>query len=114
MIDFAAAQEMVLRHLEQTERRMNDFGSALPGHADKPRRHLVVWSTDEHDFGWVFHWCTREFLETEDFRYALGGNAPLIVDRHDGKMYSTGTAYALEHYLNRYRRGDRGNAISAT
>ena len=54
MIDVIAAENIVSDHLARVEQRMNDFGLALPGHADKPRLHLVVTSMTEYDFGWVF------------------------------------------------------------
>ncbi|KRR17402.1 hypothetical protein CQ14_31425 [Bradyrhizobium lablabi] len=32
--------------------------------------------------GWVFFYNSREFVETGDFRDALAGNGPILVDRH--------------------------------
>jgi hypothetical protein len=48
------------------------------------------------------------WLETGDvLRYFPVGNAPFIVDKHDGRLYVTGTAYPIEHYIEKYRRGIR-------
>jgi len=60
--------------------------------------------TRELDFGWVFFYTSKLFHETGDFRYALAGNAPLLVDRRDGALRPTGTAQPIEHYIERYRR----------
>lgn len=35
-------------------------------------------------------------------KIGLGGNAPLIVDRRDGSIYVTGTAYSYEKYVKEY------------
>src|SRR5215475_14575405 len=60
--------------------------------------------TIETDFGWVFFWNSKRYLETGEFQYALAGNAPLIVDRRDGSIHETSTAYPIEEIIERYRR----------
>jgi hypothetical protein len=110
MVDLDTATRIVSEHLAAMERRMNDFGSTLPGHADRPQLHLVVTSTTEYDFGWLFTFGAREYLETGDLRCALAGNAPLIVDRQEGQVYVTGTAHPVDHYLDEYRNGVRRRA----
>lgn len=57
----------------------------------------------ERDFGWVFFYNSKEFLETGNLSFALVGNAPLIVDKNSGKIIETGTAYPIEYYLNNYK-----------
>ena len=42
-------------------------------------------------------------METEDVMFALGGNAPIIVDRREGKVSPTGTGYSIEYYIQKYR-----------
>jgi|SRR6185437_254522 len=59
--------------------------------------------TREEDFGWVFFWAAKKYLEG-DRQYALGGNGPLIVDRRTGEVHQTGTAYPVEHYIAVFRR----------
>jgi len=62
--------------------------------------------TREEDFGWVFFFYnSRRFVETRDIQWALGGNAPLIVDKYTGELHVTGTSHPVEHYIERYRRG---------
>lgn len=110
MIDSKAAYDLVSEYLAKLECDMNDFGSALPNHKDEPHVHLAVSEVAEYDFGWVFYYNAKEFLETNDIEYALTGNAPLIVDRKDGQLYVTGTAHPIEHYLDQYRKGIRTRA----
>lgn len=58
-------------------------------------------STIERVFGWVFFYNSETFIKTKDVRYALVGNAPIVVTKA-GKLYETGTAYPLEFYLNEF------------
>jgi hypothetical protein len=63
---------------------------------------LLDSKTIEKSFGWVFFYDSKEHAETGDFRYALAGNAPLVVTRADGAIHETGTAMPLEKYLERF------------
>ena len=74
------------------------------------RRHALVLLdrlTREEDFGWVFFYNSKLFVETRDINHALGGNAPIIVNRVDGSLYETGTAHSIDYYILEYRRGRR-------
>lgn len=53
----------------------------------------------ERAFGWVFFYDSKKYLETEDLYAKLLGNAPFIVDKRNGSIYITGTAYPIEYYL---------------
>lgn len=57
----------------------------------------------EAEFGWVFFYNSKEFKETGDFRYALAGNAPVIVDRAIGSLHITGTARPAADYIEEFR-----------
>lgn len=59
---------------------------------------IVDADTQEHAFGWVFFYNSKEYLETGDFIYAIAGNAPVVVLR-DGTVRTTGTAQPLAEYL---------------
>ena len=108
MITKPVADEAVSEYLRTLEREMDLFGSALSENRDRPpHRRLAVVDVQENDFGWVYFYNSKEFMEAGDFCWALAGNAPVIVDRHDGKLYATGTAHPTDHYVNEFRRGVR-------
>jgi Immunity protein 35 len=65
---------------------------------------IVDESTIERPWGWVFFHAPNKWLETQDLRYALAGNAPTLVERESGKIFSTGTAMPIEHYIASYER----------
>jgi Immunity protein 35 len=65
---------------------------------------IIDDSTIEKEWGWVFFYTSERYLKTRDFRYALAGNAPYIVNRHTGEIHVTGTAQPVEHYIAEYER----------
>lgn len=65
---------------------------------------IVDAATREEDFGWVFFYQSAKFLETRDRQWALGGNAPVIVDRERGTLEVTGTGHSVQHYIDEYRQ----------
>ena len=104
------ADQVVAAWLEDHEIAAIDFESPLPRHDEHHVQKLVVVRVDEHDFGWVYFYDGSIHVETGNVSDAVVGNAPLIVDRADGKLYITGTAHPVEHYLQEFRRGNRTNA----
>ena len=60
--------------------------------------------TIERDFGWVFFYDSRRYLETKEFGYMLVGNAPIIVNKFDATLHYTGTAYNIDYYIAEYER----------
>src|SRR5438874_1362415 len=90
--------------------------NAMPAAMDRPaaesviRSYLAQRSSPDHELvlleaqtrerpsAWIFFYQTRRFVETGDYADALGGNAPLIVDRRDGSVHLTGTARPIEYY----------------
>jgi Immunity protein 35 len=101
------ADKVVAAYLDEHEIATVDFESPLPLHDAKHTQSLVVTRVDEHDFGWVFFYDGSRHVRTHSVTDAVVGTAPLIVDRVDGKLYITGTAHPIAHYLDEYRRGIR-------
>src|SRR5688500_3050354 len=80
------------------------------------QEHIAAWSnnkkenpwilldakTIEKDWGWVFFYTSPLCQETGDFRHAIAGNAPFIVERESGRVLVLGTAFRLDDYLDRY------------
>ena len=62
---------------------------------------LAKEKTIEREFGWVF------FYGPDDRSILVAGNAAFIVDRKDGSIHVTGTAFPVEQYLESYARVGR-------
>jgi sulfate adenylyltransferase subunit 1 (EFTu-like GTPase family) len=58
--------------------------------------------TIEKAFGWVFFYSSKKYEETGKISYALAGNAPIIVNKFDGSLHITGTAFETDHYIAEY------------
>lgn len=97
MISFEDAKEIAARYVSAFE----------PGAGMELM--LIDGATLERDLGWVFFYNSRSFLETGNFRDALVGNAPIIVDRRDAKLYVTGTANPIEDYIRDFEQ-ERGKS----
>ncbi len=65
---------------------------------------LLEEETLETDFGWVFFYDSKRFLETREFQHAIAGNAPVIVDRTVGSLHITGTARPIERCIDDFRQ----------
>lgn len=63
---------------------------------------LQTDKTMSEDFGWVFFYNSKPYVETGDFRFMLGGNAPLIVDKHTKQVTLTGTSHDISYYIENY------------
>jgi hypothetical protein len=60
--------------------------------------------TIEKEWGWVFFYQSKKYIETGELQYMLLGNAPYIVNRKTGELVSTGTAYPIEQYIKEYEQ----------
>lgn len=43
--------------------------------------------TLEREFGWVFFYTAKRYLETGDRRHLLPGNGPLVVEKETGAVH---------------------------
>ncbi len=116
-ITYEEARRLALEYLsklEEESRKVADLRKdltprereilGLPQESDILELGLAEEATIEGDFGWVFFWTTRAYLETEDDRYALVGNAPILISRRDGSLHETGAAYPIEVFIENFKR----------
>lgn len=91
VFDYNFAEKAVLDLLKKTEKELGV--------------QLLISEVMQKDFGWIFLFNTREYVETGNNSSRLAGNAPLIFDKLDGVIYITGTSDTLESYVEQYRHG---------
>jgi len=65
---------------------------------------LVEEITREEEFGWVFFYDSKKYIETDDIDFAVGGNAPIIIEKESGVLHVTGTAYPVDKYVEAFRQ----------
>lgn len=85
MIDKAQASEIAIRRLSTME---PDVGASL-----------VLTEVREFEFGWVFFYNSKAYVESGDVSDALAGNAPFLIDSDSGGLHVFGTANPVEFYL---------------
>ena len=73
-------------------------------HDPEDRLIVVNSSTLEFENGYVFFWTSKKYFETREFKYALAGNSPYIVDKRDGTLHMTGTAHRIEYYIDQFNQ----------
>jgi hypothetical protein len=56
------------------------------------------------DYGWVFSYQSKAFIETYEISDALVGNAPLLIDSDQGQIFTLGTAYEVSRYVHMYQQ----------
>ena len=89
------------RTLQDKERELLRLG---PAENDQVELVILDEHTIEDEFGWVFFYESKAYLDTGDFSYALAGNAPLLISRMDGSVHVTGTARPIEFYIENFKR----------
>jgi hypothetical protein len=64
---------------------------------------IVQEATIAKPYGWVFFYQSSAVLtEPGDFSDALVGNAPFLIDRHNGRIEVLGTAQSVADYLHEF------------
>jgi len=58
--------------------------------------------TIEKDYGWIFFYTSRRYLETNRISYMLAGNGPIIVERENGTLTQLSASLPLEESISSY------------
>lgn len=67
-----------------------------------PSIFIMEDKTIEFEYGWVFFYQATNRVEIAGVLVGLAGNAPVLVDKRDGSVHRTGTAYSQEKYIKDY------------
>jgi hypothetical protein len=58
--------------------------------------------TIEKEYGWIFFYNSKKFLETGSFRDRIAGNSPVLVERETGKIHELGTANPVSESIKKF------------
>ncbi len=61
----------------------------------------------EKDYGWVFFYQSKRFVETGDMNFALVGNCPILVEKETGRVVELPTHTSVEEGLRKYEKERR-------
>lgn len=56
----------------------------------------------EFEYGWIFPYNSKQFIETGNIMFSLAGNGPLLVDKLTGKVWQTGSSHPIEYFVDLY------------
>jgi immunity protein 35 of polymorphic toxin system len=87
VINKRTAEEIVLRRLNENPT------------AESP---IVITKVIDQEYGWVFLYAAKKYLETNDLRYLLAGGGPAVVEKEDGAIYFLGTHKRPELLIQEY------------
>ncbi|MCY6493928.1 YrhB domain-containing protein [Leptolyngbya sp. GGD] len=89
MLDKESAQQFVLKYINDNYHIADD--------------ELVVVDeyTIEKEYGWVFFYESKRYLETGSFSDRVLGNVPILVEKQ-GKLHPFGSVRSVEEYLIEY------------
>ena len=116
-IDFEQARNSVQQNLAELEAEAARIADRHRNLTPREREVLGLGSTDgslalalmdeetiSGDFGWVFFYQSKAYLESGNLSDMLLGNAPIIVSRLDGTLHQTGTEHSVEVYIANFGR----------
>lgn len=90
MIDYQKAKEYALTYV-------SNMGSKSRIELD-----ILEEETIEFEYGWVFFYQSKAFIETDDEGEMIGGNAPFIIDRYNESLHLMGIRKLEDFYMQSY------------
>ena len=104
MIDRETAYQIVLAAIQPPSLKMREGGDNLV---------IIETSTIEKDYGWIFFYNSKKYVETKNSRHFLAGNGPIVVEKADGSIHKLGSAGGAQHQIELYEaqrnKGNKGN-----
>jgi len=88
--------------LEEAKKRVRVEISKPDLHSPDMVLEIVDEATIEKKWGWVFFYDSVAHMRSGDIKDAIAGNAPIIVNRANGELVITGTAWPIEKYIEDY------------
>jgi hypothetical protein len=101
MIDFNQAQKLMESYVIEQQQDMD-----LDVLEDGNNLVIVMEDIIEKNYGWVFSYQPRKFIETGEIQYSILGNSPILILKEDGSMYDLGTYQSIESALQEYESGE--------
>lgn len=75
---------------ENAEKRVAELLNA-DYHADDDCLVILSELTIEKDYGWIFFYQSRKYLETGEFSHILAGNGPVVFESESGAVHHLGS-----------------------
>ncbi|UAY52787.1 YrhB domain-containing protein [Ferruginibacter albus] len=60
------------------------------------------------EYGWIFFYQSESYINSGDFNFMAGGNAPILVDKYNSNVIETGTSRETKYYIEQYCNAKQG------
>jgi hypothetical protein len=97
MIDREAAYTLVRDYLA-TNKYMAQIGDSC---------FILDDATIETEYGWIFFYNSRKYIETGDYKHRLYGNGPIVVEKADASLHPLGSAGGSKKQIELYEKRRR-------
>ena len=65
----------------------------------------VILDIEKKEYGNIYFFNNKKYIETGEFRYAIGNNAPFLVEKEKRRVVQFGTSGKLELQIEAYENG---------
>ena len=93
VIDRETAYQLALATIKPPSFNLRKRGDSLV---------IVEHATIEKEYGWIFFYNSRKYLETKKERYQLYGGIGVVVEKADGCVHELGSAGGAEYQIELY------------
>ena len=83
--------------LTECRKIASDHLSVLFANAD-----LFEMPVHSGEYGWVFSYQSRQYIQTNNMSDALIGNSPILVDKNSHEIHILGSGFPVEYYIENY------------
>jgi len=84
----------------------------LPKLAELAQQPVSILKVTEKDYGWIFFWNSRHYVETQSVSDYLFGNAPALVSKADGTITLLNTGQPVAEQLESWELAHFGKTFS--
>jgi hypothetical protein len=92
MLDLESAKSRILTYLNNQNTILND--------ALAIREDFII----EKEYGWIFSYDSKIFLEAGEFRYRRVGNYPLLIFKDSGEIYPVNNISVLKNLVDSHNK----------
>lgn len=113
MLSFEECREIAQEFVDKLNRKELAFCKRINEPERFIERALSSWF-DESQNCYAFVYNSKKYLESNNLKDCLVGQGPMIIDRRNGKIIETGSAYPNAYLENYEMRGDPYKNVGST
>lgn len=94
--------------IEQAKKIVYDYINKPPkyNYPDDPNYECQISNIEEKDYGWIFSYQSKPYLETGDIQYACVGTSPIIFEKETGRLVLLASNRHPDYFIDLYEKGE--------